>query len=122
MPAHRRRAPARRSACPPPRSPSSSPGVHLQMRVAPQLGDLHEGRAITKMESVLRSTVGPLTPPSDDQLRELFAGGATPQRPAQIDPTRGVETEVPQAVGGEAAAIAVRAERRRGRGDDAEDG
>ena len=53
---------------------------------------------------------------------QLLGAGAAPQRTAQIGPLLRVQTEIPHAVRGEAAAVAVRAERRGRRGDDAEHG
>src|SRR5262249_13948205 len=46
----------------------------------------------------------------------------TAQRPAQVDAAHRIEAEVPHAVGRQAASIAVGAERRRCRRDDAEYG
>src|SRR5262249_51284267 len=100
---------------------SPSPRVHFQVRITPELGDLDEGRAMAKTQPVLGPAVGPLLPPPDDHLRELLAGRATPERRPQVDASGGVEAEVPEAVGREAAPVAVGAERRGGRRDDAED-
>src|SRR3989442_15903511 len=92
------------------------------MRVLFEARDLHERRPLAERQALLGAAVGALPPPARDEPRELLARRAAPQRPSQVGPLERVETEVPHAVGGEAAPVARRAERRGGGRDDAEDG
>ena len=66
------------------------------------------------------AAIGAALPRVGDQRRELVARGARAQRRAQVDAARGVEAQVPHAIGGQPAAIAVAAERLGRRRDDAE--
>src|SRR5262249_40632562 len=63
-----------------------------------------------------------LSPALPDGGRDLLWGMTGPERGTEIDAARGVETEVPHSVGGQAAAIAALAERIGCRGNDSEDG
>src|SRR5690349_4531298 len=96
---------------------SASPGVHLEVRIALEAADLHERLAVAQRQPVLGAAVRAGAPAAGDQRLQLLGAGAAAEQPAQVDASRRVETQIPQAVGGEAAAVAVRAEGR-GRGRD----
>ena len=83
--------------------------------------DGNERRAIARGQTLLGAAIAAHFPRRANQLRELIGGGAGAQRPAQVGAVRGVQAQVPQAVGRQPAAIAALAERLRRRRDDAED-
>ena len=86
-------------------------------------------RAPTGMKGVRRSEVRRSSAPrsvrarqtDSDQRPDLLVGRAPAQRAPQIRALCGVEAEQPDAVGGQPTPIATAAERRRRRGNDAED-
>src|SRR5262249_56726295 len=71
---------------------------------------------------ILGAAVGTRTPAAGDQRLDRRVRRTPAQRPAQVDAAHRIEAEVPHAVGRQAASIAVGAERRRCRRDDAEYG
>src|SRR5207344_2197177 len=71
-------------------------------------------------QAILGAAVSPRLPRRQDQRLEILGAGAPPQRSAKVRPLLRVETEIPQSVRGEAAAVAVGAEGRGGGGDDSE--
>src|SRR5437867_4723924 len=100
--------------------PSPAPRMHLPVRVGAQRVDPVERAAVGKREALLGAAVGAALPRLPDERRQLRVPRAPAQRVAQIDPALRVEAQEPGAVGGDAAAVARAAERRRGRGDDPE--
>ena len=99
----------------------TSAGVHLEMRILAKSPERNEGTPVVQREPGFGAAIVATLPAGGDQLRSLRAG-APPQGGAQVDSARGVEAQVPHAVGGQPAAIAAAAERiGRGR-DDAEHG
>ena len=78
----------------------SAARVHLQVRVALQnVLHRHERAPITERETIFGAAVVAPAPAVSDEGQELFRRGATTQRPAEIQPLRGVQAEVPHAVG-----------------------
>ena len=78
------------------------------------------GRRSRRGQPLLRPAVAARRPGGADQGPQVLARGARAQRLAQVGAPRGVEAEVPDAVGGEAAPVAGPAEGRGGGGDDPE--
>src|SRR5258706_2274342 len=95
--------------------------MHLEMRILLQILGRDERGTLAQAQTLFRAAVAALAPPRLDQVGEPLVAGAGAQRAAQVGAVQGVETEVPDAVRREAAAIAGTAEGRRGRRDDAED-
>src|SRR5690242_1569194 len=93
----------------------SSPAarVHLEVRIALEAADLDERGALTECEPVLGSAIGARRPAAADQRFELLVRRAAAQRAAQVDAAHRVETQIPETIGGQAAPVTVRAERRR---------
>src|SRR2546426_8886098 len=101
---------------------SPSPGVHLAVGVGAQGRERVQGAALPHGQALLGAAVGAAAPRRGDERGERFVRRAAAQALTQIDPPRGVQTEEPSAVRRDSAAVAGAAERRRGRGDDAECG
>src|SRR4051812_24790187 len=96
--------------------------MHLQMRIALQTFNSDEHRAIRHTRPLLSPSVPPRMPDRLDDAGDFLVARGVAKRPAQILAARRIETEIPQPVSGQPAAIARSAEGR-GRGrDDAEDG
>src|SRR5579864_7391284 len=89
-------------------STSSSPGVHFEMRVEPELARLEERRTPRRPEPqpLLGAAVAASPPGRRDERGELIDRRSRAERAAQVDTFRGIETEVPEAVGREPAAVA----------------
>src|SRR5690348_3992389 len=100
------------------RSPSA--GVHLAVRIGAQRIDPVERPSVPHAEPLLCTAIGAPLPPASNEVRELRVRDTTPQRLAEVDAPRGVEAEEPGPVGGETAAVAGAAKRRRYGRDDAE--
>src|SRR5258705_6731637 len=113
-------APFSRTSTPDPSTTLPSARVHLEVGVALELADLHEGAPAGRRQPLLRSAILPSLPRGADEGQQLLARSARPQRLAQVRAARRVEAEVPEAVRGEAAAVAGPAEGRGGGGDDPE--
>ena len=73
-------------------------------------------RAPRRRDRCARLQVSPI------RAGDLLVGGARPEQLAEVEPALAVETEQQGPVRGQARAVAGAAERRRGRGDDAERG
>src|SRR2546427_3020174 len=106
------------SGCEGGRSPA--PGVHPPVGIGPQRIDPIQGPPVRHAEPFLRPAIAAALPRFPDERRQIFIGGPAAERLTQIDSPRGVQTEEPCPVSGDAAAITRAAERRRDRGDDAE--
>src|SRR5258706_1198452 len=113
-------APFSRTSTPDPSTALPSARVHLEVGVALELADLHEGAPAGRRQPLLRSAILASLPRGADEGQQLLARSARPQRLAQVRAARRVEAEVPEAVRGEAAAVAGPAEGRGGGGDDPE--
>src|SRR4030095_1670738 len=98
------------------RLPSSR--VHLQVRILAQPADRDQGLLPPSGQTLLGASIAPRLPRGQDQSREVLGGGAAPEWTTQVRTLLRVETEIPQSVRGEAAAVAVRTERRGRGGDD----
>src|SRR5262249_45171583 len=86
-----------------------------------ELPNLNERAAsVRHAEPLLGAAVGAAAPAFEDQRAKRLARGPPTESLAEIHAARGVEAEVPHAVGGEPAAIAGSAERRGGGRDDPE--
>src|SRR5262245_28664641 len=90
------------------------------MRVALEAIDRNQRRSIACGETLLGPSIASDLPRRANQLRELLGCRARSQRTPQVRAVRGVQAQVPETVGGEAAAIAGVAERFGRRGNDAE--
>src|SRR5687768_6833138 len=100
----------------------ASAGVHLEVGIPLEAADLDEGAAIAQRQPVFGAAIDARAPAASDHGRERFQRRARAQRRAKIDTGQRVEAQVPHAVGGETAAIAVGAERGGGGGYDTEHG
>src|SRR2546426_10012838 len=90
------------------------------MRIGPQPVDLVQRAPLGQRQPLLGASVaGPARLPGE-RRRELRVSRSVTQELAQVGSPLGVETEEPGAVGGEPAAVARPAERRRDGRDDAE--
>jgi NADH:ubiquinone reductase (H+-translocating) len=106
-----------------PRSPfSSALGVHLEVGVLLERVGRNEHPALPLREAQLGAPVRPGMPAGRDPGGHALRALAVAQRLSEIESLPGVEAGEPDAVGREPGAIARRAERLRGRRDDAEDG
>ena len=103
---------------------SAAPRVHLEVRILLELASTRtSGERSRERRAAPRRRGRRGTPGACDQGR----GSSSARRPARSGPRRSmparrVEAQVPEAVGGQPAAVAGAAEGRRRRGDDAEDG
>src|SRR6185503_5116592 len=100
----------------------ASPGMHLEMRIAPQAIQRDERRARAARQPLFGAAVAALLPDGTNHRRNLGRRRTGSQRAPQILSFVRIQAEVPHPVGGQAAAVAVAAERSRGRRDDAEHG
>src|SRR6266566_6891906 len=101
-------------------SASPSPGVHLSMGIGPEAVQGIQRTALRQREALLSAAVGAPVPGLRDRRGQSFVRRTAAQRGAEIDAPLSVEAQEPGAVGGEPAAIAAAAERRRHGRDDAE--
>src|SRR5258706_917595 len=113
-------APFSRTSPPDPSTSLPSARVHLEVGFAVELDDRHEGAPAGRRQPLLRSAILASLPRGADEGQQLLARSARPQRLAQVRAARRVEAEVPEAVRGEAAAVAGPAEGRGGGGVDPE--
>jgi hypothetical protein len=103
-----------------PASPAAS--VHFEVRVFPEIGQRNKRSTIAQGEPVFGAAVGAVSPAGRDKRAQLVWRSAAAKRRTQIDTLCGIETEVPEAVGCQPAAVATAAKGIGCRGDDAEDG
>ena len=88
-----------------------------------RLGDLDSGERSRSAQPLLgAASQSRVCQPPVISAASSSSAGAAAQRSPEVGALRRVQAEIPHAVGGEATPVAVGAERRRGRGDDAEHG
>src|SRR5262245_8331965 len=93
-------------------------GVHFEVRVVLERLERHERPPIAERQALLGASVVASTPGGRNHRFQILSAGAGAERGAQIDASSGVEAEIPDAVGREAAPVARPAERVcRGRND-----
>ena len=81
---------------------------------------LHPTQSDVPAAALLGAAIGAIDPPASEERGQVAVARARAKRRSQVDALRGVQAQIPHAVGGEPAAVAALAERlRRGR-DDAE--
>src|SRR5712692_5990612 len=99
---------------------SSSAGVHFEVRVLAKLLDTHKNAPQALRLALFGAAVAALLPQRGDGGLDLFSGRATAHRLPQVNPIPRVQTQIPNAVGGQPAAVAPPAEWRGCRGDNSE--
>src|SRR5262245_56610430 len=85
-----------------------------------ELADLDQWPPLAHREALFRAAVGPRMPPRDNHRLHLFPRNALSKSFAEIGSLAGVQTEIPETIGGESAAVARAAKRTCGGGDDTE--
>src|SRR5438067_1905697 len=63
---------------------SPSPGMHFQVRIPPELGDLDQWGAMANAHSLLGAAIGTRAPAASDQLGQLLGAGPPTQRSPQV--------------------------------------
>src|SRR5262249_3496938 len=92
--------------------------VHFQVSIALELADLDQRLTWAGGQALLRAAVAACAPSRLNDVRQLLAWDAAPQPRAQIGAVAGVQTEIPEPVGGEPASIARATKGTRRGGDD----
>lgn len=100
----------------------TSPRVHFQVGVLPELLDSDQHPSRRKILAFFCAAIGSLRPLAQDEGLDLFPGGAAAERFPQIRSVLRIKTQVPDPVCGQATTVAASAERCGCGGDDAEDG
>src|SRR5712692_7595500 len=96
--------------------------MHFEVRVLTKLVNADEHTAVPLGLAQLRPAVRAFAPDRGDARGEFLGRRACAQRLPEVDPRLRVQAEVPEAVGGQAAAVAAPAEGRGGRSDDSKNG
>src|ERR1700756_3627865 len=94
--------------------------MHLQVRIALELADLNQRSSRGHGEPLFGASIGASTPARGDQVCQLGAARAPTEGLTEARASRGVEAEIPYAVGCEPASIARATERAGCRRDDTE--
>jgi hypothetical protein len=94
-------------------------GKYTLTGAVPQLLDRNQCPALRLRCAFFRAAIRALCPNPRNHSRDFLARCATPQKPPEIRAPAGIEAQIPHAVGGEPAAIAIPAKRRGSRRDDA---
>jgi len=96
--------------------------VHFEVRILSKFFDPDEDAAVACGGAQLRATICARAPNGRNARGKFLSRSARAQHLPQIDPGLRVQAHIPEAVRGQAAAVATAAERRGGRSDDAKDG
>src|SRR6478735_1439973 len=94
--------------------------MHFEVRILLERAHRHERAPLAKLEALLGAAVVACLPGTGQKSFQFAGGGPGAQRAAEIDAARRVETQIPDTVGREAAAIAAPAEGLGRRRDDTE--
>src|SRR5579862_9608336 len=94
--------------------------MHFKVRILAQLVDADEHAALAGGCAQLCAAVGARLPDRGNARGNFTGGSAIAQHSPEVDPRLRVQAQIPESIGGQAAAVARAAEGRSGRSNDSE--